>query len=386
MNPAAPADLIPFNLIEDFWRWVEGPRASANLHCELRFPRSIDEDRLRGAIAATVAAHPMARARRRPGRKLDYTAYWQVLDRDELSLDDILHTVQCQTESELDALRGPFFSRHIDIQQAPGLRLLLAQRPDGDSLLFSMNHTICDGVGAYRVLLSIARAYTGAPDPLPPIDPIAARELKSDDFKTAKRAGRRPARAKGRAARIHPPAGDRDIPGVGFQHVALSEADTRSLEPQRLARHATFNDLLLAALLRAVADWNDRYGVPPAPIVLHAPFNLRPAAWRNEVVANLSLSGELVVAPEHLVTEEATVAAVLEQRRWLKAGAMARLQTPRWAQYAVVRAMPVLKRWMTASAILTNLGRLDPPLDFGPAGEATEIWVSGAIGMPTGLL
>jgi NRPS condensation-like uncharacterized protein len=380
--------VTPFNLLEEFWRRCERSEEPANIHMEFCLAGHIEEDRFRTAIAAAFTKHPMMRARRVASSRLKVQSTWEVVNTKELPLYDVVRVVQWQNDAEVARLRAELFSSFLDIHEVPALKFLLIHCPDSDLLLFSINHTLCDGTGALRFLHSIARAYRGAADPLPSIDPIAARDLASGRFKPSEPGLRRPYRPKTIPASTIPanPASV-DSPCYGFHHVTIPPAVVSTFDAKRLVPEATINDLLLTALLRTINAWNARRGTSQSHFLVHTPVNLRPQEWRNEIAASLAVSGNVGATAEQLATPESTMAAVVAQTRWLKAGgAMAFLDAPAWVHQAFVLAMPVIARWTRPTAVLTNLGRLDDPPDFGEAGRATSFWVSGGLGMPTGLL
>ncbi|HEX3448998.1 MAG TPA: hypothetical protein VHS97_12135, partial [Isosphaeraceae bacterium] len=306
------------------------------------------------------------------------------------SAGDILRSIDCGDESALAAARAQFYSRPIDVERSPALRLLLAHRPGGDSLLLSANHAVTDGVGALRFLHSVARAYCGRPDPVPAVDPLAARNLQAQFSHTVPHRPRNAERAKspsGPRSLLVPKGADRES-GYGFLPSALSADQARGLDPRRLVPTATVNDLLLASLHRAVAAWNADHNRPCHTISVLMPVNLRPPEWRNEVVGNLTLAGSTLSTPDQRSTAESLLATMTAQTQRIKAGDdfAALLEMPLWVRKLLLILVLTKGARSMDTAVLSNLGRIDDVPDFGTeAAEVTEFWFSPPVVMPMGL-
>jgi NRPS condensation-like uncharacterized protein len=381
----------PLTFLEELWQQRNPPDETSNIQLELRVSGTLDECRLREAVAAAAAAHPMTRARNTARRWLTRPPLWEL---GQPTVGGVVRAIDCADGSEMDVARDDFYSRGIGLGEAPALRLLLAHRPCGDSLLLKLHHAITDGVGALRFLHSVARSYEGRPDPVPPVDPMVARDLKSH-FRRAPSAPSPTVEPPGRP--VEPPAfivaeGASSRPAYGFHHEVLSAEETRRLEPRRLEPNATVNDLLIAALTLAVASWNASRDMPCECIAVFMPVNARPPEWRDEVVANVTLGSEVTTTSGQRATDVALMEAVAAQTRWIKSGiGYERLfGLPRWFLNLFPIWMPMLCRLrgyqVDPSTVLSNLGRVADVPDFGPtAGAATEFWFSPPIGMPTGL-
>src|SRR5262249_30636483 len=157
-------------------------------------------------------------------------------------------------------------------------------------------HSIMDGIGALRWINSVARAYTGRPDPVPSIDPFEilvhrVKELRAQlprggSIAPAHPYGSSLTKSGSQVARKKP-SGDR---GYGIRHVVVPEEQCGSLNSCRYSPDATLNDLLLAALHLTVASWNRDLGHAIEISSIMVPANLRPSEWNSEVVANLAIA------------------------------------------------------------------------------------------------
>jgi NRPS condensation-like uncharacterized protein len=266
--------------------------------------------------------------------------------------------------------------------------------------MLNVNHAAMDGFAALRVLRSVARAYVGQEDPVPEVDFLEARAvpagLVSTDLGTRMR--RILALAEKTRDLLAPPArlapdGGSGEPGYGFHHVALSKGQTDALIS--LDHPGTVNDVLLAALNMAIAGWNAEHGAPCRRAGVLVPSNLRPHQWRHEMVGNFSLPARISTSRRHRRTPGSTLSAITAQTRRKKTAGFgtALLEVlnrspllPLWAKQALVALLPLSGNRLVDTAMLSNLGQISEPLDFGPeAGETTEVWFSPPARMPLGL-
>jgi NRPS condensation-like uncharacterized protein len=389
-----PAARVPFSLVEEITGRHDRAPNPMTMHAEFRLSGRLDPDRLRLALGRALAAHPMTRARMVAGRRLLRPPLWEVAERVEA---DCLDTLRYEDESALDAARLALINRPIDLRHAPALRVLLAQGPDGDSLLAVGSHVMCDGLGLNRFVHSVARAYAGRPDPLPDADPIAVRDLRtlfrlSDVAKH--RAPTRPNTLEGPLeflAADPSPAPDR--PGYGLARLDLPDAQRRTLNPRRFGPASSWNDLLLVGLHLAIAAWNAHHGATPGRIAVFMPLSLRPIDWFNQVVANLTLGGNTTSTPDQRAEVPRLAASVLDQTQWMKAGGgLSKLLETRDLVYKNLPVLlPLIFRFLgdrgKHSAVLTYFGKVDGTLpDFGPeAGEVLDAWGSPPVVDPPGL-
>jgi NRPS condensation-like uncharacterized protein len=278
--------------------------------------------------------------------------------------------------------------------------------------MLNANHAAMDGFGALRVLRSVATAYTKGHqasdgpegietrDPAMGPDPIEARDrlrqLSDADRRTRTR--RRLALVDKLTDLILRPAhlvaeGASGEAGYGFHHHCLSEDFTGALVA--LPHPGTVNDLLLAALHLAIADWNFHRGRPCGRIGVLVPANLRPSQWRHEVVGNFSLPARISTDRRHRRHPQSTLAALTAQTQRKKdigigTALLEVLQRshrfPLWAKQVLVMSLPLGGNRFVDTAMLSNLGALPDPPAFGTdAGRTVEAWFSPPARMPLGL-
>jgi NRPS condensation-like uncharacterized protein len=141
-----------------------------------------------------------------------------------------------------------------------------------------------------------------------------------------------------------------------------------------------------------VDSWNCGHGGAAGRLSVLMPVNLRPKASGHEVFGNFSFMVPVVTRPAERAEPTATVEAIRRRTQHIK-----QQRTPA----ATVRLLDVLQHLPLAAkksiarlavserviptAILSNLGRLNEDLDFGPELRASEVWFSPPVRMPMGL-
>lgn len=383
---------VPFSVFEEILSRCDRPETPSSIHTEYRYEGVLDPDRMRRALAAAVAIHPMLRARQVTPRVGLRAPRWEIGDTD---LAPVVRAVDCADDAEMGRLRDAFYSDIVSIERAPAARLLIVHRPGGDSLLVNVNHTIADGLGTLRFVQSLARAYTGRPDPVHGDDPIAARALKIKFGRERSPHTRKAGRAQNPRAvpTFIARDGGSDTPGYGILTVTLPAEQQRRLNAKRFGPSATVNDLLVAALHQTIAGWNETHGERAGVIVVLMPVNFRPLDWYGEVVGNLTLGGRIMTTPDERATPGALMTAVLNRTEWLKSGGgglplLFRLPTVLYGMLPLL--FGALSRFagdLRLSSVLTYYARMDGHLpDFGPeAGAPLEAWGSPPVILPTAI-
>lgn len=392
-----PARRVPFSLVDEAIDHLDSPAEPWSVQLEARVAGALDEGRLRAAVAAALDRHPRARARRIPPRLRDRRYEWEILPAAEVDPMDVLIT---QDDAGLAAARAELQSRPLPLDVSPPLRVRLARHPAGDVVMLYLHHAAGDGVSAVRLLRSIVDSYAGRPEAATTVLPMASYDHRV----LAPPHGARPAE--------HPPSGalraelrqwaarssrlasegGLDAPGYGFHQVALTTEQTRALVFGG-PREATVNDVLMAALHLAIESWNRDHGVPRARVAVLMPVNLRAPEWGHDVFGNFSFPVPVATSSADRATPLAALRAVAARTRGVKKGRsaaaplapLARLQQlPVGVRRPLARALA--RGPLVPAAMLSNLGRLEPPLDFGvDMGRAGEVWFSPPARLPLGL-
>ncbi|MGH9178069.1 MAG: hypothetical protein ACRD0N_05890 [Acidimicrobiales bacterium] len=348
------------------------PDSSAwSLHAEARVAGTIDEERLRLALAAVA-----------PG-------------------DDVLEVVDCgDDDASVDQARQELQGEAVPVDQSPPFRVLLAHHEGGDLLMFNFNHAAADGPGALQVVQAFADAYEAEPPGRPePLDFLAAHDLhvrpstaQPKRLAYRYRTGLERVRdALARPTRLRPEHA-LDRPGQGFHMVTVEASDPASLAAHR--DRDVDNDVLLAALHLAISAWNADHGLHGGRIAVLVPVDLRTRPWAREV-GNLSVTARVSTTPAQRASPTAALRAVRAQtaRNIRTRTGTALIDAldrhgllPLWARQSVIVLQPLTRNRRLDSAVLSFVGRLDTPPAFGhEAGDATELWLSTPSRMPHGL-
>ena len=391
---------VPFSLVDEAVHLLDTEAAPWSVQLEARVAGRLDEPRLRAAITTALAAHPMARARKMPSRPSLHHDRWEI--RPDVDLDP-LRVVDCPDDAALAVVRADLLSTGVPLAESPPLRARLARHPDGDLLMLNVNHAAMDGFGARRVLLSVARAYAGDPDPAPEVDFLESRDLpvRLADAAVATRVRRWLALAERLRGLVVPPArlageGGSDHGGYGFHHLSLTPAQTAGLgdlNDGRATRGCT--DVLATALSLAIAGWNAEHGRRCGRIGVLLPNNLRPPAWGDDMVGNFSLPARVSTTAHDRRTPRAALDALAAQTRRKRQAGMGTAVIevlgrsslfPLWAKQTLVTLLPLTGNRLVDTAMVCDLGRLREPLSFGPeVGDAVELWFSPPARMPLGM-
>jgi NRPS condensation-like uncharacterized protein len=392
--PLSPSQL-PFTVIDEAVHVLDTPAEPWGIELELALSGRLDPDRLRGAVATALAAHPLARARLLPARWSDRSRCWAIAPEADV---EPVRAVECPDGAALDALRAERLSRQVPLAEAPPFRLVLARNEAGDHLLLNANHAAFDGFGCLRLLHSIARAYAGEPDTAPPVRIEEARDLRrllaAGDARARRRRWRMVASKAADVvvgpARIAPEDAE-DAPGYAVHHAALSPAETERLGARR---DATVNDVLVAGLHLAVQRWNDERAARTGRVSTLVPVNLRPGAWREDVVTNFVLDARVVTSRAQRADPQTLLRVVAEQGDRIKNGGGAALMDalggwrplPLWAKELLSPMLRLTGNRLVDTAVVSNLGVIEHPPGFGAgAGDVEHGWFSAPTRMPCGV-
>ena len=383
---------VPFTSLDEAVHLLDTPAEPWSIQLEVRVAGVLEQERLRAAVVAGLAHHPMARAKLLPARKTDKRWTWAITGVPDL---DPLKVVDCADDLELAQVRSELHSLSVPLAESPPLRLRLARHPMGDVLMVNANHAAFDGFGTLQVLRSIARAYVHEEEPDPPVELPRAREVDSLTRPDGLIDRARRFRALAEKARdiATPPArlaaqGGTDRPGYGIHQISIPVPSA--------PEGASVNDLLLCALNLAIAGWNIEQGTACRRIGVLMPVNLRPPEWKTEVVTNFVSESRVSTTPKDRQTSRDLLRAIVAQTRRVKAGEGAALMEllsrtarfPLWLKQPLSPFLWITGNRLVDTAVLSNLGTIDDDElpRFGPeAGDVVGLWFSAPARMPCGL-
>lgn len=390
---------FPFSRLDELFFHIDQPAEPFSLQVEVRVDGHFSSDKLRAAIATAMARHPLAQVRQQPWSERSNHYLWETSD------DAVppLRTIDCADDKALAAARNELMALSVPLGEAPAFRALLAHHPRGDVLTLNLSHVASDGIGGYRLLLSILRAYAGLTDPLPAADPVQARDIgrATRPQGIRERAQRVAALGKylidsveGPPARIAAKFGDGGA-GVGFEYLTLNAEQLARLDERR-GSDITVNDMLAAALHLTIARWNAACGQPANRITMMMPMNLRDDALTFELVGNYSPWLNLATrARDRQADFTRTATFIAARTRELKAQRRSGIITdlldlagilPGWARRRLHLLMPLTGNFVVDTTVLYNLGRLPGlPDPGGRAGKIIDFRFNPPARMPLGV-
>ncbi|MEO3766363.1 condensation protein [Streptomyces sp. B8F3] len=398
--PAAPGR-VPFPTVDEVSLHCTDPVEPETVHIELHFPGRFEPERLRTALAEAARRHPRFQQRKAAGRWWHRRYQWQVTA--EADVDPV--TFLAAGPGVLEAARERTMTDCPPLDAAPPVRIEAVETEDGGTVLMTtVNHTAMDGPSCLRVLATAAEVYAGG-EPQPATS-AAGRASGGTAPKAAPAPPAPPSADAGRAGPARPAriAGDTAAPGTGNGLLLLDLP-----APRRTSYGATVNDQLLVATCLTAARWNRAHGARSAPVRITMPVDNRARESAEMLIGNGTRLTEVAFGPEERADAEALTGGEAPDRaaveRLLRA-TMARTHTLKsepshpLGLYGVLLTAPVLPvgvrgvlaRTLRSAAaplmsttLLSNLGRIVYPLDFGAAGRPTAVWVSAPSRMPRGL-
>jgi NRPS condensation-like uncharacterized protein len=398
-----------FTVVDEVTCYFDTSDEPANIHMELRVPHPIERRAFRAAALAALAASPRAASRRARRSPLRSGFQWERPE--SFDLDPVTFTEFTST-AELMAKRTAFLSRSPSIDASPPARLLVASGPGCAHVILNAHHATMDGISWLELLRDIGRRYRSRPDDpagrsadTSPAGPEAVSVSLAPAPSDADGLGQmetpdptRPAPAGGAGGRPARIAAD----GGGHRGLGLHMTLLRGLPAVRpSAGHPaldrpvpTLNDALIAALIATVGRWNADHGRPARAVRITVPVNARtelvPTAGNLTRLVTISArppDGDSGLEP--LLLDVARQTRSAREQPGTQVGAGTRGIAAIWCPAAV-------KRWLVRAALrtagpvvcdtvmLTNLGKVTDPPDFGGGGLVTMA-VSGPAQMPRGL-
>jgi NRPS condensation-like uncharacterized protein len=380
-----------FALADELTCYYDRPCEPANVHLEVRVPGQLDPAVIRAAASDVLASQPRIMARRRPatwrrGYQWEFPAP---------SRADLVLTVGYASQDDLDRHRDEFLSSSPSLDLAPPLRFLHARGSGGDFLMLNAHHAAFDGLSCLRLMREVAAAYSARAGSGQSAGPAGTRAEPATARSGATSRGSRPS---GPASRLGPtariaagPGGDRRRPGYGAHLVAW---DGLAVTETIRSAGMSVNDLLIAALMVTIRDWNQARDGSRAQIKITMPVGDKGQAGSSGQWANLSRLTTIAARvplgarPADLIADVArqTRAAKEHQGAQLDVGSrvLAAAPLPVTVKHVLLRtALRIAGPFLCDTSLISNLGVAET-LAFG-AMPVTEVWFSTSAHMPRGL-
>ncbi|MFV0136163.1 condensation protein [Streptomyces sp. HMX87] len=368
---------VPFPVVDEVARHCLQEEEPETVHIEVHLPGRIDVARLRKAVGEALLRHPRVLMREAPGPWYRRRYEWELTAAPDV---DVVRVAPPGRGALRDA-RTRALTEAPPLSAAPPIRLEMVEEGDGTVLLLAINHTALDGPACLRVLATAAELYGGR-DNSPAAPPVRTTAEAPQDT-TAPSHWARPARVA--------PGSPESSPGNGMLVAELA------LPHRPKGAAYTVNDQLMVATALTVAHWNREHGARPRPLRITMPVDDRPRDAGMPIGNGTRLVEVPFAAEETAATDlPALLRRTAARTRALKAlprpqlGHGAALLTSPWApvtaRAALTRALRRAAAPWTSTTLLSNIGRIPYPLDFGEeAGRAHAVWFSAPARMPRGL-
>lgn len=292
---------LPLTPYEEYQVLDDYPAYPNTIAARFRFSGRIDLDRFHEATRLTLLRHPLAccgieRLANRWGRK-----HWHWVPR---TFDQF--PIQILSKNQISGI--PHLSP-IDLHQGVAGRAIVVQDEESSDLIIQGHHAFVDGVGGLQILIDWMKLYDRLESPssksadLPAYDDqelIHRGDFGFRSWSYWKKAHRYALGLYGvheflmhRAASLSPrPLSPLDsVPPDPYPRSMTFESAELDLEKhlrRASQRPATANEMLLAALFGAIADWRQERGIGREEdwLRLMVPMNLRELRHRRLSAAN----------------------------------------------------------------------------------------------------
>jgi NRPS condensation-like uncharacterized protein len=385
-----------FAIADELTCYYDRPAEPANVHVEVAVPAALAPAGVRAAVSAVLAAEPALRVRRAAWHGWQRGYFWEPVGVPDL---DPVRVISYADAAELARHRDALLSQSPPLDQAPPFLILLAAGPAGDVLILNAHHACFDGLSALRLLRAVAGEYRAwAGDRPEPAATAGDRPPPAPPAVGPSAAGPRPAARFARKARIAAdlapgPArtSERTLPGYGARQLTwdgLSDLD------QFRALGYRVNDVLVAALITTISEWNEAHLARSAPVAITMPVGDRhqlaaDGHWANRSrLTTVTASAGAAASVPRLLAE---IAAQTRQAKDHQAGQVDLMSTMLTKLPLPVAGKQLLLRiglraagsFLCDSSLISNLGVV-PPIAFGTA-LAGPVWFSTSAHLPRGL-
>ena len=385
--------LRAFTAPDELTCYFDSPAEPSNIHLEVRIPGRVDHDAFRRAAIDALTANVRASSRRAPHGPLSGHYAWE--HPDTLDIDPVAFATFA-TAAELAIERVRFISRSPGLDVSPPALLLVASGPDTDHILLNAHHATMDGLSWLDLLRDIGQRYRvrAGLDPRPmtvkPVN-VDSGGTALGDLPAHLTPARRARFVPQRPARIAADGGGR--PGYGLHLAVLPRVPViRQFED---GGKATLNEALVTALIAAIGRWNALHGQAIRPVRITVPVNARQPDYLQAAGNHSRLVTVTAVPPppgadlEPLLLDVARQARQARQRPGPQLGAGSRILAAIWCPTAVKRlvvrlALQTVGQLVCDTAMLTNLGNVPDPPDFGHI-DAVTMAFSAQAQLPRGL-
>jgi hypothetical protein len=175
--------------------------------------------------------------------------------------------------------------RPVDIERESGMRVVARMLgPQRYCILMVVHHAVCDGIAACEFWGDLWACYDGVEPPaFSAMSPRASAAPVPKCVPTTADTVRESlafARFFPMPLKVVPSAAPEAAAAAPYATIELDAAFTSRLRAAAVARNATVNDLIVAAVMRASLAWNDRAGMRRGGVRVTMPVSTRAPRWR----------------------------------------------------------------------------------------------------------
>ncbi|MFI8091746.1 condensation protein [Streptomyces sp. NPDC086080] len=378
---------IPFPVVDEVSRHCVQEREPETVHIEVHLPGDLDPGRIRTAFTEALRRHPRILVREARGAWYRRRYEWEVTDGPDVEVvsfpapgRDALRDARTRALTQAPPLTASPPVR-LEVVEVGGRADAATRQGTRTVLLLTVNHTALDGPACLRVLATAAELYGGRDNApaAPPVRPPGTPEGPPDTPS--------PWAPPARVA----PGTPEPAPGNGLLVTELALPHRPKGSPY------TVNDQLMVATALTVVHWNREHGAARRPLRITMPVDDRPRDTTMPI-GNGTRLVDVPFAPEELdpgampelLRRTARRTRALKSLPRPQLGHGAALLTAPWApvacRAALTRGLRRAAAPWTSTTLLSNIGRIPYPLDFGEeAGRAHAVWFSAPARMPRGL-
>ncbi|SDO18727.1 Uncharacterized protein, contains a NRPS condensation (elongation) domain [Streptomyces sp. cf386] len=406
-GPLRPPVRVPFPVVDEVARHCLQEEEPETVHIEVHLPGPLDAWRLRTAFSEALRRHPRILMREAPGRWYRRRYEWELTAEPDVEVvsfpapgRDALRDARTRALTQapplslsppirVEVVEGAGPVEGSEATDAVGVRLRGADSPQprtaqGTVLFLTINHTALDGPACLRVLATAAELYSGR-DNSPAAPPTRTTEAQPATEEMPSNWSP--------PARVAPGAPE-PSPGNGMLVTELPLPHRPKGSPY------TVNDQLMVTTALTIAHWNREHGAHPRPLRITMPVDDRPRD-ATMPIGNGTRLVEVPFTPGELAAHTPADMPALLHRTATRTRALKSLPRPQLghgaslltAPWAPVAVRAVLTRGLrraaapwTSTTLLSNIGRIPYPLDFGEeTGRAHAVWFSAPARMPRGL-
>ncbi|MFF7282733.1 condensation protein [Streptomyces griseorubiginosus] len=374
-----PPARIPFPVVDEVSRHCLQEEEPETVHIEVHLPGPLDPARMRKAFTEALHRHPRILMREAAGGWYRRRYEWELTENPDVEVVSF----PAPGRNALRDARTRALSQAPPLSLSPPIRLEVVEEAHHSTVLFlTINHTALDGPACLRILATAAEIYGGkdnspTPAPIRPPDPPQSTDTPSNWT---------------RPARVAPGTPEKS-PGNGLLVTELPLPHRPKGSPY------TVNDQLMVTTALTIAHWNREHGQSPRPLRITMPVDDRPRDMTMPI-GNGTRLVEVPFSPAELTSKPEDMPDLLrrtaQRTRALKsltrpqlghgAGLLTAPVTPVTWRAALTRGLRRAAAPWTSTTLLSNIGRIPYPLDFGEeAGRAHAVWFSAPARMPRGL-